>query len=66
MAEQKGSTARDDTSKKSEHKQPTDDTQSRRAPKPESTSEYEGAPTRKPTGNPGDEVKTETSSTSGQ
>lgn len=36
------------------------------SPKPESTAEYEGAKTRKPTGNPGTEVKTETSSSSGQ
>jgi len=35
-------------------------------PKPESSSEYEGAPSRKPTGNPPVEVKTETSSSSGQ
>lgn len=35
-------------------------------PKPESTSEYEGAQTRKPTGNTGTEVKTETSSSSGE
>jgi hypothetical protein len=34
--------------------------------KPESSSEYEGAPSRKPTGNEGKEVKTETSSSSGQ
>jgi hypothetical protein len=46
--------------------QPADSQQSRKVPKPESSSEYEGAPTRKPTGNPGDEVKTETSSTSGE
>ena len=39
---------------------------SRRMPKPESSSEYEGAKTREPTGNSGNEVKTETSSTSGQ
>jgi hypothetical protein len=35
-------------------------------PKPESSSEYEGAPSRKPTGNEPVEVKTETSSSSGQ
>ena len=35
-------------------------------PKPESSSEYEGAPSRKPTGNPPVEEKTETSSSSGQ
>jgi hypothetical protein len=35
-------------------------------PKAESTAEFEGAETRKPTGNPGSEVKTETSSSSGQ
>jgi hypothetical protein len=35
-------------------------------PKPESSSEYEGAPSRKPTGNPPVEKKTETSSSSGQ
>lgn len=34
-------------------------------PKPESSSEYEGADSRKPTGNQG-EVKTETSSSSGE
>ncbi|KPV53376.1 hypothetical protein SE17_09990 [Kouleothrix aurantiaca] len=38
----------------------------RRMPKPESSSEYEGAPSRKPTGNPPLEVKTETSSSSGE
>lgn len=37
-----------------------------RLPKPESSSEYEGAPSRKPTGNPPVEVKTETSSSSGE
>ena len=35
-------------------------------PKPESSSEYEGAPSRKPTGNQPVEKKTETSSSSGQ
>jgi hypothetical protein len=35
-------------------------------PKPESSSEYEGAPNRKPTGNPPVETKTETSSSSGE
>jgi hypothetical protein len=35
-------------------------------PKPESSSEYEGAPSRKPTGNPPVEIKTETSSSSGE
>ena len=35
-------------------------------PKPESSSEYEGAPSRKPTGNQPVEVKTETSSSSGE
>jgi hypothetical protein len=35
-------------------------------PKPESSSEYEGAESRKPTGNPPVEVKTETSSSSGE
>ena len=35
-------------------------------PKPESTSEYEGAGDRKPTGNPPTETKTETSSSSGE
>lgn len=39
---------------------------STRVPKPESSSEYEGASSREPTGNPGEEVKTETSSTSGE
>jgi len=43
----------------------TNDT-ARDIPKPESSSEYEGAPSRKPTGNPPIEVKTETSSSSGQ
>lgn len=43
----------------------TNDT-GREVPKPESSSEYEGAPSRKPTGNPPVEVKTETSSSSGQ
>lgn len=35
-------------------------------PKPESSSEYEGAGDRKRTGNPPTEVKTETSSSSGE
>jgi len=35
-------------------------------PKPESSSEYEGAPSRKPTGDPPVETKTETSSSSGE
>jgi hypothetical protein len=35
-------------------------------PKPESSSEYEGAPSRKPTGNQPVEKKTETSRSSGQ
>jgi hypothetical protein len=35
-------------------------------PKPESSSEYEGAPSRKPTGNLPVEKKTETSKSSGQ
>lgn len=36
--------------------------QSYEIPKPESSSEYEGAPSRKPTGNPPEAVKTESSS----
>jgi hypothetical protein len=43
----------------------TKDTE-RNIPKPESSSEYEGAASRQPTGNPPVEVKTETSSSSGQ
>ena len=38
----------------------------RRVPKPESSSEYEGAPSREPSGKPGAEIKTETSSSSGE
>lgn len=41
-------------------------TQDQGVPKPESSSEYEGAPNRKPGSNPGAEVKTETSSSSGE
>ena len=44
----------------------TDDTQQRNVPKPESSSEYEGASDREPTGNAPVETKTETSSSSGQ
>ncbi len=45
--------------------QPTLNTE-RRVPKPESSSEYEGAPSREPSGKPGAEIKTETSSSSGE
>lgn len=45
--------------------QPSNDEQSRIEPKPESTAEYEGDKNSEPTGNQG-EVKTETSSSSGQ
>jgi len=56
----------DKQNKQQNSDQPTSAPQSPKQPKPESTSEYEGAQTRKPTGNPGTEVKTETSSSSGQ
>ena len=45
--------------------QPSDSEQSRVQPKPESTTEYEGRKDREPTGDQG-EVKTETSSSSGE
>ena len=67
MIQQKRSAARDDKQKQSQDQpQRTHDAQGRLVPKPESSSEYEGAPSRKPTGNPGTENKTETSSSSGQ
>ena len=53
-------------------KQPTKHSDAQRAgqqndtPKPESSSEYEGAPSRKPSGNQPVEKKTETSRSSGQ
>jgi hypothetical protein len=50
-----------------QHDQKKQDTsQENTIPKPESSSEYEGAPSRKPTSNPPVEKKTETSSSSGQ
>lgn len=45
--------------------QPSSTDQSRVEPKPESTAEYEGNKSDQPTGNKG-EVKTETSSSSGE
>lgn len=56
----------DKQNKQENGEQPTSTPQTPNQPKPESTSEYEGGQTRKPTGNPGTEVKTETSSSSGQ
>ena len=46
--------------------QPQPDSKQNDVPKPESSSEYEGAPSRKPTGNQPVEQKTETSSSSGE
>jgi hypothetical protein len=66
MPEQKGARPQPDAPKQPGAKQPANAAQSREQPKPESSSEYEGAPSRKPTGNRGAEVKTETSSSSGQ
>jgi hypothetical protein len=66
MADHKQQPAKQATAKDKKEQPAGADQQSRKLPKPESSSEYEGAPNRKPTGNPGDEVKTETSSTSGQ
>jgi hypothetical protein len=60
MAQQKSA------EKKDASQQPRPDDAQQSNPKPESTAEYEGAQDRKPTGNPGTEVKTETSSSSGQ
>lgn len=47
-------------------KQAAEKKQSYKTPKSESTAEYEGAEERKPTGEQAEEVKTETSSSSGQ
>jgi|SwirhisoilCB1_FD_contig_21_32635714_length_249_multi_3_in_0_out_0_1 hypothetical protein len=67
MTQQKHSAAQGDQPKQPHKSQPRDqDMQQHTTPKPESSSEYEGAPTRKPTGNPGSVTKTETSSSSGQ
>jgi hypothetical protein len=67
MTQPKHSAAQDDKHKQPQKNQPRDqDLQQHTTPKPESSSEYEGAPTRKPTGNPGTVTKTETSSSSGQ
>jgi hypothetical protein len=72
MAPQKGSTEQHDQKKQPPGDQPGANDATRATskpsgiPKPESSSEYEGAPDRKPTGNPPIEVKTETSRSSGQ
>jgi hypothetical protein len=52
--------------KKPVRSQPRTTDTARDIPRPESSSEYEGASSRKPTGNPPIEKKTETSSSSGQ
>ncbi len=62
MAQQQRSAAQNDQTQQP----PIDEGQPRGTPKPESSSEYEGARDRQPTGNPETEVKTETSSSSGQ
>ena len=71
MAQQKRSAERHDTTKKAKHSPSDTQSQNNEAsltgiPKPESSSEYEGAPSRKPTGNQPVEKKTETSRSSGQ
>lgn len=67
MPQQTRAQAQHDTRKQGTDKQPAADTaQSEIVPKPESSSEYEGAPSRKPSDTAGNAVKTETSSSSGQ
>lgn len=71
MPEQKRSDKQRDEAKQPTYNQNAGQPPSRGAvqppqPKPESSSEYEGAEKRKPTGNPPVETKTETSKDSGQ
>ncbi|MBC8161809.1 MAG: hypothetical protein H7Z42_11375 [Roseiflexaceae bacterium] len=56
----------DDQKKHGQAQTPPVPAQNDQQPKPESSSEYEGAQDRKPTGNKATEAKTETSSSSGQ
>lgn len=68
MAPQKSDTKQRDAAKQTGKSQAQDDKTQLQytTPKPESTSEYEGASDRKNTGNEPVETKTETSSSSGQ
>jgi hypothetical protein len=67
MAEQKRSGKHPDKTKQAQKPKPdTEDANIQIIPKPESSSEYEGARDRKPSGNPPVEIKTETSSSSGE
>lgn len=66
MTQEKGSSPQSDTNKQRKSKQPLPGADEYVIPKPESSAEYEGAPNERPTGKPKVDVKTQTSSSSGE